>query len=91
MEIEPSSSRIPVRSVEARPIRRVQSAPGDAGDFAEANALRQALESTPDVRPEAVEQARALVVTPNYPPEEMVRKLSQLFALEFGRPPAVEG
>ncbi len=84
LEIEPSSSRIPVRGIEARPVRRVNSTPADSGDFAEADALSQALKATPDVRPEAVEQARSLVSVPHYPPEEMIRRLSQLFALEFG-------
>lgn len=84
MEIEPSSNRVPVRGVEARTVRRTAAAPGDAGDFANADALRNALENTPDVRPEAVARARELVTSPHYPPEVMVRKLAQLFAVEFG-------
>ncbi len=46
--------------------------------------------STPEVRASVVERARSLASNPNYPPEEMVRKLSQLFATEFSssKPPA---
>lgn len=83
MEIEPSRSSVPLSRLEARPVRRAEPAPGDAGEFTETEALRQAMASTPEVRADVVERARSLAKNPNYPPEEIVRKLSQLFATEF--------
>ncbi len=86
MEIEPSRSSVPISRLEARPVRRAEPAPGDAGEFTETEALRQAMASTPEVRADVVERARSLANNPNYPPEEIVRKLSQLFAAEFHAP-----
>lgn len=83
MEIEPSRSSVPISRVESRPIRRAEPVPGDAGQFEETEALRQALARTPEVRPEVVDRARSLANNPNYPPEEIVRRLAQLFATEF--------
>lgn len=86
MEIEPSRSSVPISRFEARPIRRAEPVPGDAGEFTETEALQKSLASTPEVRADVVDRARSLANNPNYPPEEIVRRLSQLFAAEFSSP-----
>jgi hypothetical protein len=45
-----------------------------------AQALEQTLRDAPQVRPEAVERARALVADVKYPPEEILDRLAALLA-----------
>jgi hypothetical protein len=40
--------------------------------------LQSVLESQPEVRPEVVERGRSLAVDGNYPPKELIRKLSEM-------------
>ncbi|MGD0058532.1 MAG: hypothetical protein ABSD58_03850 [Verrucomicrobiia bacterium] len=42
--------------------------------------MNGALQQTPDVRPEAVSQARALINDAQYPPLSTIRTISQLLA-----------
>ena len=51
-----------------------------APDFAESAALDNAMHETPDVRQEEVERAARLVENENYPPPEMLDRLSKLLA-----------
>ena len=46
-----------------------------------AQALEQSLRDAPQVRPEVVERAKALVNDIQYPPDEMLDRLSTLLAL----------
>lgn len=41
-------------------------------------ALREALNSTPEIRPEVVERGKRLAVDPNYPPREIIENLADL-------------
>lgn len=84
MEVERTNSYFPIRGPEARPARRTAPAATDGGEFAGTEALKRALESTPEIRPEAVERGRALVGSNEFPPEQTLRRLARLFALEFG-------
>jgi len=84
MEIQPSSSYSPVAPAESRTARRAAAAPTDAGEFASTEALQRALESTPDVRPEAVARGKALAESDQYPPAATLTALARLFAVEFG-------
>jgi hypothetical protein len=38
--------------------------------------LRSALQRQPEIRPEVVERARALVADPNYPPREVLQNIA---------------
>lgn len=40
--------------------------------------LQAALEQQPEVRPEVVEQGQRLAVDGNYPPKEIIRRLSEM-------------
>lgn len=40
--------------------------------------LQSVLESQPEVRPEVVERGRSLAIDANYPPKEIIRKLSEM-------------
>ena len=83
MEIESSSSYLPIRGSDLRSARRVEPRRTDASDFGEAEALRTALEKTPDVRPEAVARGKELVSLSSYPPPETLDRLARLLALEL--------
>jgi hypothetical protein len=37
----------------------------------------------PDIRPDVVARARALVADPQYPPAETIRKIANLLAINF--------
>jgi hypothetical protein len=83
MEIKANSSYGPVPLGEAPPARRPAAGGGDVGEFTTTQALQEALEQTPDVRPEAVARGQALVANDHYPPPETIRRLAVLFAIEF--------
>lgn len=51
---------------------------GDRLSSGSTDSLRAALENSPEVRPEVVERARRLAVDPNYPPRELIERLSKL-------------
>jgi hypothetical protein len=40
--------------------------------------LREALAKVPEIRPEVVERGRALAADPSWPPQEVLRKVSEL-------------
>lgn len=40
--------------------------------------LKEALRAQPEVRPEVVERARQLLADGNYPPREIIRRLSEM-------------
>jgi hypothetical protein len=43
-------------------------------------ALREALNHSPEVRPEVVERGHRLAVDPNYPPREIIMSLAKLLS-----------
>ncbi len=55
----------------------------DQAEFVNSETIDQALRAQPDVRPEAVEKAKSLVEDATYPPDETVRRLANLLALDF--------
>ena len=81
MEIEPSSSRIPIQGAPVRSARRPEPTASDAAECTTTDSLRSRLERTPDVRPEAVERGRALVNTTTYPPQETMARIARLLAI----------
>ena len=64
----------------ARSATGTQSPVTESDSFASSSALEAALKNTPDVRPEAVANGRALVKKDGYPPEETLKKLSDFLA-----------
>jgi hypothetical protein len=66
------------------PPRKNKASQGsDAAEFSGAAALDQSLKSTPGVRPEVVARARELIVQPDYPPAETMRKIATLLAFNI--------
>jgi prophage DNA circulation protein len=56
---------------------------GDQATFASADALRQALEQAPDVRPEEISRMQEAAGETTYPPIEMIRRIADLFAIHI--------
>lgn len=53
-------------------------------EFSRSERLNRALENTPDVRAEEVVRAESLIQDVHYPPQETIRRISQLLALNWG-------
>jgi hypothetical protein len=51
--------------------------------FTESQALNLALADVPDLRVDVVERARLLIGQADYPPQEMLRQLANLFAMHL--------
>jgi len=51
---------------------------GDRLSSSNTSALREALQNTPEIRPEVVQRGKALAVDLNYPPREIIERLSKL-------------
>ena len=50
------------------------------GDSANLTSLDEAMQTLPPSRPDALERARTLAADPNYPPAEVLNKVSELLA-----------
>jgi hypothetical protein len=71
------------RTYGPKPANRDVPAAEDEVAFENSQALRTALADTPAVRSDAVARARDLVGQPEYPPREMIQKISHLLALKW--------
>jgi hypothetical protein len=60
------------------PAIKVPPESGDRLSSANTDALREALVNTSEVRPHVVKRGRELAVDPNYPPREIIERLSKL-------------
>lgn len=73
----------------AQPARTAKSAastaPADNPKTARNERLMQALRNQPDVRPEEVERGKALAADPNYPGDEVLGKLAEMFVNDAAR------
>jgi len=58
---------------------------GDSASFQETDAVNDALLQTPNVRPEAVARARALIADVQYPPLSTINAISRLVAANLNR------
>ena len=67
----------------AKPATQAAKAAEDSTEFRAAAALEQALEKTPEVRSDVVDNAKRLVGDPNYPPRETLQKIATLLALQM--------
>ena len=57
---------------------KVAADSGERLSSSNTQALREALNNTPEIRPEVVEKGKALAVDPNYPPRELIERLAKL-------------
>ncbi|CAM2821052.1 hypothetical protein [Rariglobus hedericola] len=71
-EITPATSR-----PAAKPAPAIQE--NDTLDTSASTSLREALAALPEVRPEAVENAKSLLADPNYPPRAIIEDIARLF------------
>ena len=55
-------------------------------EFTATNSLNEALRQTPDVRQAEIQRATRLVEQGNYPPPELISRLSRLLADELSGP-----
>ena len=85
MEIEFNPTRVlPPDLASSRVMRAFEPrAPRDGAAFASTAALDQAVSRIPVVRPEAVNRAKALLATVNYPPEETMNSIANLLAIHI--------
>jgi hypothetical protein len=58
----------------------------EGASFSGAAGLEEALQTTPDVRPAAVDRARGLVNDAQYPPPETVKQLATFLASRLSPP-----
>lgn len=84
MEIEFNTSRIS-NAANGPVVRRPDAAPSpkEAAPFASAQNLEQSVKNLPLVRPGQVERARALIADVQYPPTEMLERISSLLAMHL--------
>lgn len=62
---------------------RPPQAESDSTSFQRVEALDQAMQTTPDVRPQAVERAKKLISDVRYPGDETIRGIASLLALKL--------
>lgn len=85
MQVNPSGN-ISVTGSITRPTNNNTVRPeGDQAEFVSSQSIDQALRSQPEARPEAVDKAKSLVEDASYPPDETVRRLANLLALDFSQ------
>lgn len=65
------------RQAQVRPAA-VRTNDADTINVSSQATLQDALSSQPEVRPEVVERAKQLMVDANYPPKEIIRRLSEM-------------
>jgi hypothetical protein len=61
------------------------AAEGAPASFEASEGLNQALAANPEVRPDEVARARALIASEQYPPDVMVERIARLLALHWGQ------
>ena len=84
MEISFNTSRIPDPEAN-QPVARSNASSSTPGDVSptDTTVLTNALKEIPLVRPDKVEQARALVASGQYPPTEVLDGIAHLLALNL--------
>lgn len=84
MRITPNNGAPELSGVASSTARRPVRLEQDNLTLTAADTLSQALEATPAVRAEKVEQAKKLVLDASYPPDVLINKISALFAGHLG-------
>jgi hypothetical protein len=87
MEVNPNAGTGPAQRVLGKQAFRSSAKPSAADSvfFQGADAIGNALQQTPDVRPEAVQRARALTGGMEYPPLPTIRAISHLVASKLNQ------
>jgi hypothetical protein len=86
MEIKPYSNIDSLSRVAVRQVGGSAPKPGaDSADFEAAAELREALQQTSDIRPEAVNLAKILVGDVTYPPLETIQRIGALLAIHISK------
>lgn len=80
MQVNTNSIRLPATPGVSQDTPKTTRAQSAEPHFESAEALNQALKAEPDVRRNEVERATRLVETKNYPPPELINRLSRLLA-----------
>jgi hypothetical protein len=68
------------QSLAARPVER----PVDQAEFSQFEAINHALDSEPEVRAREVERAKDLFTSVQYPPVQLIHRISRLLARQWG-------
>lgn len=71
------SARPELIATAAQPLKRPEAQRTDQISVASASFLRSELQRQPEIRPEVVERARALMKDPAYPPMETLRQVAE--------------
>jgi hypothetical protein len=83
MEVKANINIDAAQRVVVNPVRSQRASAGaDTASFQNVEALDQALQATPEVRPEAVAHAQELIGDVKYPPADTIRSISALLAIE---------
>ena len=80
MQVNTNSIRLPATPGVTPDAPKASGTPSSEPHFESAQALDHALKAEPDVRRDEVERATRLVETKNYPPPELINRLSRLLA-----------
>ena len=75
-----SSQGITAPSAEPRSVSRAPQSEQDQAEFTEARSLDNALGATPEIRGGEVGRAKVLASSVQYPPEELIDRISNLLA-----------
>ncbi len=84
MEVNNNINIDPAQWVKINQARqRAPQSGSDTTSFYRVEALDQAMQATPAVRPEAVERAKKLIAEIRYPGDETIRGIASLLALKI--------
>jgi hypothetical protein len=78
-----TSPNLSVRGLESPPVAREPKGPSDQAVFNSAAALDRALAEVPEVRAENVQRAKDLFTSVQYPPVQMISRISRLVAVQW--------
>jgi hypothetical protein len=75
-----TSPGVSVRGLEQPPAARPAERPADRTEFSQFEALNRALDEEPEVREAEVQRAKDLFASVQYPPVELIHRISRLLA-----------
>jgi anti-sigma28 factor (negative regulator of flagellin synthesis) len=83
MRVNPNSEAMVVSAGPGRTAAPQPRLGQDEMTLTTAQSLNRSLEQTPDVRPDKVAEAKALIQDGSYPPAVIIRKISALLAIKL--------
>ncbi len=84
VRLETNGVRAPAAPA-AKPAEKASKTVEQKVSFNDAEALEKALQETPEVRTDVVDNAKRLIGDPTYPPRETLQKIAHLLAIGMGR------